>query len=442
MTKIKKIKVKEILDSRGNPTVEIELETNKGKFSASVPSGASKGKYEALELRDEDGKGVKKAISNIKKIISPAIKNKEFSSQKEVDETLIELDGTENKSHLGVNAILPVSIAVCRALAADQKIPLYKYIAQLVENGSPKILGELFSQKLPRPCFNIIEGGAHVHPHTKRDDAIGGNTKEDSSRSGVGARNNLDLQEFMIIPQKRTFRENFKVASDIYQILKDDLIKNFGQDTIKIGDEGGFAPPLSETERALYVLVGSIKNHPDTKIGLDAAASQFYKEDKYCLEGNNLTRTGLLDFYKNLIAKFPIIFIEDPFSEEDWPGFQEARIELKIDIFGDDLLVTNIKRIKEAENKKACNGLILKPNQIGTVTETIEAAKLAKSYGWKILVAHRSGETNDDFIADLAVGVGADFIKSGAPVTPERMVKYNRLLEIENEIVLQQRSGT
>lgn len=401
--KIKSIKAKKILDSRGNPTIEVELETNKGKFSASVPSGASKGRYEALELRDKDGKGVKKAIANIKKIISPALEDKEFTDQKEIDEVLIKLDGTENKSKLGVNAVLPISIAVCRALAADQKIPLYKYIAQLMGNNSSLIL--------PLPCFNIIEGGAH-------------------------ADNDLDIQEFMIIPQKKYFRENLKAASDIYQSLKNILIENFGKDSVQSGDEGGFAPKISSVEEALYALSNSIKIHPETKIGLDAAASQFYKEDRYILGGQNLTRNGLLDFYKDLISKFPITFIEDPFSEDDWQGFEEITKQFsgRINIFGDDLLTTNIKRIKEAGNKTACNGLILKSNQIGTVTETIEAAKLAKSYGWKVLVSHRSGETNDDFIADLAVGVAADFIKAGAPVTPERMVKYNKLLAIEEEI--------
>ncbi|MBU4204990.1 phosphopyruvate hydratase [Patescibacteria group bacterium] len=401
--KIRNIKPKEITDSRGNPTVEVEIETNKGKFSASVPSGASKGRYEALELRDDDGKGIKKAISNIKKIITPVLKNKEFISQKEVDEILIKLDGTENKSKLGVNAILPVSIAVCRSLAASEKLPLYAYIAKLA--GLRNLL------TLPLPCFNIINGGSHTE-------------------------NELDIQEFMVIPQKKYFRENLKIGSEIYQMLKNILVGQFDGKTVKMGDEGGFAPQFFKTEQALYILFSSMENHPDTKIGLDCAASHFYKEDGYHLDQQIFTRSRLLDFYKDIIDRFPIIFLEDPFSEDDWQGFEEIIKELsgKIDIIGDDLLATNIKRIKEAENKKACSGLILKPNQIGTVTETLEAAKLAKSYGWKILVSHRSGETCDDFIADLSVGVGADFIKSGAPVTPERMVKYNRLLEIEEEI--------
>lgn len=403
MVRIKNIKPKEVSDSRGNPTVEVELETNKGKFSASVPSGASKGRCEALELRDEDGKGVKKAISNIKKIIALAIKNKEFTNQKEIDEILIKLDGTDNKSHLGVNAVLPASIACCRALAAEQKLPLYKYIAQIAGNSSQLVL--------PKPCLNIVEGGAH-------------------------AENKLDIQEFMIIPQKKHFRDNFKTGSDLYQILRDILLKHFSGKDVKTGDESGFAPEFFKTEQALYALLSAIKNHPDTKFGLDCAASHFYKEDGYHLDQQVFLRDGLLNFYKDIVSRFPIVFLEDPFSQDDWLGFQEITrlVSGKIDILGDDLTTTNIKRMKEAERKKACSGLILKPNQIGTVTETIEAAKLAKSYNWKIMVSHRSGETCDDFIADLSVGVAADFIKSGAPLTQERMVKYNRLLEIEEEI--------
>jgi enolase len=411
MLKIKSIKAKEIFDSRNNPTVEVEIETGPrgypGKFSASVPSGASKGKTEAVELRDEDGKGVKKAIGNIKKIIAPAIKNKDFSSQREVDGILIKLDGTENKSRLGVNAILPISMAVCRAFAALEKLPLYRYIRKIYNS-------QIIDYNLPKPCFNIIEGGAH-------------------------AENELGVQEFMIIPQKKYFRENFKIGSEIYQALKNILLKDSDKTSLEIGDEGGFAPKLSKTEQALYPLLNSIKDYPETKIGLDCAASQFYKDDKYQLDGQDFTRSGLLDFYSEIITRFPIIFIEDPFSQDDWQGFEEITKKFfgKINIIGDDLLTTNIKRIKEARAKSACNGLILKPNQIGTVTETLEAGSLAKEAGWKIIVSHRSGETMDDFIADLAVGVGADFIKAGAPVTPERMAKYNRLLEIEGEVARQ-----
>lgn len=402
MIKVKNIKGKEILDSRGNPTVEVELETNKGKFLGAVPSGVSTGKYEAVELRDPDGKGIKIALANVRKI-NKGLKGREFSNQKEVDDFLIKLDGTENKSHLGVNAILPISIACCRAVANSEKLSLFQYIANLY--------GEKNIARLPFPCLNILEGGVH-------------------------ANNDLKIQEFMIIPQKKSFAENFKIASDVYQSLNNILIKNFGTDNVGHGDEGGFSAPISSTEKALLILKNAIEAHPDIKFGLDSAASQFYKEDKYNLDGQELTRNGLLDFYKEIISRFPIIFIEDPFAEEDWVGFELIKRETvgRIDILGDDLTTTNIKRIKEAESKKACNGVIIKPNQIGTVSEAIEAAKLAKSFGWKVLVSHRSGETHDSFISDLAVGVHADFIKAGAPITPERMVKYNRMLEIESEI--------
>jgi len=409
--KIKNIKTKEILGSRGNPTVEVELETSQGIFLASVPSGASKGKYEALELRDDDGKGVKKAISNIKKIITPALKNKEFASQKEVDEILIKLDGTENKSKLGANAILAVSIAVCRAAAAAEKLPLYKYINGVRPRSDPS----LTPLSLPQPCFNFINGGKH-------------------------AKNGLDIQEFMVIPQKKSFAENLAAASRIFQNLKEILIKNYGETAIRVGDEGGFVPPISNAQQALFLLKNASENNPELKFALDCAASQFYKEGKYHLEGKELTRSGLLDFYKELLNTFPIIFIEDPYAEEDWEGFKMINSQFSISNFqtlviGDDLTVTNKERIKRAINNNCVGGVIIKPNQVGTVSETLEAVKTAKDAGLKIIVSHRSGETLDDFIADLAVGIGADFIKAGAPVTPERMMKYNRLLEIENELL-------
>ena len=401
-TKIKNLRAKEILDSRQNPTVEVEIETNKGKFSASVPSGASKGEYEALELRDKDA-GVKTAIKNVNKIICPKLIGKDPVQQREIDKLMIDLDGTENKSKLGANAILAVSIAVCRAAAATEKLPLYEYIS--------KLAGVRHPLTLPQPCFNFINGGKH-------------------------AEKGLDIQEFMVIPQKKSFAENLAAASRIFQNLKEILIKNYGETAIKLGDEGGFVPPISNAQQALFLLKNASENNPEIKFALDCAASQFYKEGKYHLEGKELTRSGLLDFYKELINTFPIIFIEDPYGQDDWEGFKEITKELgkKIDIFGDDLLATNIKRIKEAHSRNACTGAIIKPNQIGTVTETIEAAKLAKSFEWKIMVSHRSGETLDDFIADLAVGVGAEFIKAGASSKEERMVKYNRLVKIEQEL--------
>jgi len=406
-SKIKNIKAKEIQDSRKNPTVAVELETDDGIFFASIPSGASTGENEALELRDIDGKGVFSAIKNIDEIIAPKLKGKTPAQQKEIDNLMVGLDGTENKSKLGANAILAVSIAVCRAGAAAERKPLYQHIAELSENKN--------KLAIPLPMFNILEGGAH-------------------------AKNDLDIQEFMVVPQKKSFSENLLLCNKIFQNLKKNIEKNYSD--VDFGDEGGFAPPISKTEQALYLLKSAIGKE-DAKIVLDCAASQFYHDGKYKIDGENLTKAELLEFYLNLIKNFPIISIEDPFSEEDWQGFESIvpacrqagdKLGREILIIADDLTTTNVKRIKEAHNKNACNGVILKPNQIGTVSETIEAAKLAKSFNWKTAVSHRAGETMDSFIADLAVGIGADFVKSGSPAKEERMVKYNRLLEIENEL--------
>jgi len=387
---IKSIKAKEILDSRKNPTVEVELETDKGVFKASVPSGASRGKYEAVELRDKgkayQGMGVSKAVKNINKVIGPKVKNKDEANQKEIDELMIKLDGTKNKSKLGANAILPVSMAVCRAGAKSKSIPLYRYINQFFKG----------SIKIPRPCFNILNGGAH-------------------------ADNDLDIQEFMIVPNKGSFSENFQTGKDIYHNLKNILNKEIGKKGIVIGDEGGFAPPINDVKQALVLIMKAAKGY-DIKIGLDCAASQI-KKGKYDV-----------DLYKELVKDYPIIFFEDPFAEDDWEGFKRITKELNVIVVGDDLLTTNIERIKQAKAKKACNGAIIKINQIGTITETFQAIELAKSYKWKIIISHRSGETTDSFIADLAVGSGAQFIKSGAPYKKERLAKYNRLLKIENEV--------
>ena len=411
-SKIKSVKAREILDSRGNPTVEVELKTGDFSVSASVPSGASKGKYEAKELRDNKkrygGKGVLKAIKNVNKIIAPKLRGKDAGKQKDIDNLMIELDGTKDKSKLGSNAILAVSIAVCRAGAKAKNIPLYKHIAQL-QNCRGRT-----SVNLPIPCFNVINGGVH---------------------SG----NELDIQEFMIIPQKKSFSKNLQTASEIYYNLKEVLKENFGKFAINIGDEGGFIPPVFGTQSALGLLIKAINsaNYKNTKIGLDCAASQFSKKQTYLLEKTFFTKQGLLSFYEDLVKFYPIIFLEDPFSEDDWESFTKItkKIGKKITIIGDDLLCTNPERIKQAKEQNACNGMILKPNQIGTITEALKAAELAKSFGWKIMVSHRSGDTCDDFISDLAVGISADFIKAGAPARGERVAKYNRLLEIENDLL-------
>jgi len=417
-SKIHSIKAREILDSRGNPTVEVDLETNLGIFRASVPSGASRGKYEAVELRDGGkryhGMGVLKAVRNVNEIITPKLKGKDVTRQKEIDELLIKLDGTENKSKLGANAICSVSMAVCRTGATTNNLPLYKYISQVYQR-DPAALS------LPLPCFNIINGGVH-------------------------AGNELDFQEFMISPQQKTFSRNLQIASEIYHQLKEIIKQKYIDLGINVGDEGGFAPPVRVPEEALNLILEAAKNlgyQNKIKIILDVAASQFYAKGTYKTRIGAFAREGLLKYYSDLIQKYPILALEDPFAEDDFEGWELLMLNInkrinkrnsKLLIIGDDLLATNHKRIKLAEEKKACNAVIIKMNQIGTITETIEAAKLAKSYGWKIIVSHRSGETCDDFVADLAVGIGADFIKTGAPARGERVAKYNRLLRIEEEI--------
>ena len=404
MSKIKEIIAKEIKDSRGKPTVEVHVTTDKGTFIASCPSGASTGANEALELRDDDKRGVSKAIANVNDIIAPKLIGKDPSHQKELDELMIKLDGTPNKSKLGANAILPVSMAICRAGATAKKIPLYQHIAEMTDLNPSEA-----RPRMPLPSFNILNGGGH-------------------------AKNELEIQEFMIVPQKKTFAENLVLGSNVFNKLTE-LLKERG-DLPEMGDEGGYAPQISTAEQALFLIKSAIGGHDDVKIALDCAASEFYRDGKYEPQiGKQFSRSEMVDFYKDLASRFPIISIEDPFAETDWEGFKEIKTALPgVTIIGDDLTTTNIKIIKEAESKKACNGIIIKLNQIGTVWETIEAVALAKSYGWKIMVSHRSGETMDNFIADFAVGVGADFIKSGAYTKPERIVKYDRLLAIEQEL--------
>jgi len=415
--KIQSIKSRQILDSRSNPTVEVEIKTEKGTFFSSVPSGASRGKHEAIELRDGKkdffGKSVKKAVNNVEEVIAQKVIKEKFKDQKEFDQRLIEIDGTSNKSKLGANAILAVSMAAARAWAASENVPLYQYI---LETGKQIFGVPIKEPKMPKACFNILNGGAH-------------------------AGNDLDIQEFMIVPQKDSFSENLQIASEIYHTLKNILENKFGKNAVNVGDEGGFAPPLSKTEEALSLISEAIEKsgYKDyLKIGIDAAASQFFKDGKYLLEAKEMDREELLNFYKKIVNDFPILFIEDPFSEEDWQGFEliEREIGGKEGIFivGDDLLCTNPSRIKEAQDRKACNAMILKPNQIGTVSQAIEAGKLAKDFGWKIIVSHRSGDTCDSFISDFAVGINSQFIKSGAPARGERIAKYNQLLRIEERL--------
>ena len=410
LPKIIDIKAREILDSRGNPTVEVVLKTNKGIVRDSVPSGASKGKHEAKELRDGGkrylGKGVRKAVRNINNIIAPRLINKNPVNQKEIDSLMIKLDGTKNKSRLGANAILGVSLAVCRMGAIENNIPLWKYISN--------IYGHHQKYFIPQPLFNILNGGIH-------------------------AGNKLSIQEFMIVPRAKSFSTKLRMASETYHILKSVLKKESGLSATNVGDEGGFAPPFHFVKQAIEVEIKAIKiagYKEDIDIVVDVAASQLFKNGVYTMDGRKIGKTGLLKYYEKLVDKYPLIGIEDPFDEEDWSSFQKINELLgsKIRIIGDDLLVTNPERIKKAGEIKACNTLLLKLNQIGTVSEAIQAAHLARSYNWKIVVSHRSGDTCDNFISDFAVGIGSDFIKSGAPARGERVAKYNRLLAIEKEI--------
>ncbi len=408
MSKIKKIKAREILDSKGEPTVEAEVETEQGVFRAQVPSGVSRGKYEAIELRDGGkrflGKGVLKAVANIEKILAPKLKGEDATEQKEIDELLIELDGTENKSKLGANAILGVSMACLRAGAAAKNLPLWKWLSKIAKR----------TPALPVPGILFMEGGLH-------------------------GRGDLDVQEFIVVSQEDSFSEQLRMGTEIYHTLGLILNKRYGQSATKVGIEGGFTPPLKRTKEALDLVMEAIDKagyQNKVEIILDVAATSFFRNGKYHFEEGILSREELLKFFAEILEKYPIMAIEDPFAEEDWQGFQEItkRLGKEITIIGDDLLTTNIQRIEEAIAKKACNGLILKPNQIGTVSETIAAANLAVQNGWKVFVKHRGGETCDDFIADLSVGLAAGWLLAGAPSRGERVAKYNRLLRIEEEL--------
>lgn len=416
MPKITFVSAREILDSRGNPTVAVKL-TLDDKFNgnSAVPSGASTVKYEAIELRDGDtkrykGKGVLKAVGNIQNEIKNAIIGKEFE-QESLDKFLIELDGTENKTKLGANAIFGVSMAFARAAVDCKNQELYQYLNVLI--GDTEV-------ELPQPMFNVINGGKH-------------------------ADSRLDIQEFMIAPINfPNFHEKLRVAAEIFHTLKE-ILESKGYKT-SVGDEGGFAPSLKSNKEALELIVEAIKqagyNTDDVKIGMDCAANSFFDSEnkKYNLkvagEIKSLSNDELLDWYKNLIEKFPIVLIEDGFNEDDWEGFKKFNNALgdKVTNVGDDLLVTNIKRIKQAIELNAVNSVLIKLNQIGTVTETIEAVKLTKTQGWKPFVSHRSGETEDTFIADLSAGLACPLIKSGSLSRTERICKYNRLMLIEDDL--------
>ena len=408
MSKIKDIKAREILDSRGNPTVEVDVLLESGaKGRAAVPSGASTGSKEALELRDNDpkryqGKGVLKAVNNVNTIIKGTLIGLESSHQRQIDETMIKLDGTENKTNLGANATLGVSLAVLKATAKEKNIPLYKFFGDEIS--------------LPRPMMNILNGGAH-------------------------ADNNLDFQEFMIIPNAKNFKETLRIGSEVFHTLKK-VLKENGFNT-GVGDEGGFAPNLNTNEEALDMLMEAIKEAgytpgKDVNFALDVAASEFYEDGIYNLKGANkkLTSNELVDYYQTLIDKYPIISIEDPVDEEDWEGFRKMTEKYgdKIQLVGDDLFVTNIKYLQKGIDNKAGNAILIKLNQIGTFTETLETINLAKENGYKTIISHRSGETEDVTIADLAVALNLGQIKTGSLSRSERTAKYNELLRIEEDL--------
>eukprot|EP01083_Nonionella_stella_P021777 60298_1 len=422
---IKAVKARQIFDSRGNPTVEVDVTTELGLFRAAVPSGASTGIYEALELRDGGesfhGKGVSNAIANVNEKIGPEILGMDPMNQEKIDKFMVEeLDGSQNewgwsKAKLGANAILGVSLAVCRAGAAARGVPLYRHIAALAGNT------ELV---MPVPAFNIINGGTH-----------GGNA--------------LAMQEFMILPiGAQSFKEAMQIGSEVYQHLKKVIKKRYGQDAVNVGDEGGFAPNINSNKECLELIKQAIANAGYTdkvKYGMDVAASEFYTEDKkYDLNfkeqpndgSQKLSSSGLQEVYEGFIKDYPMVSVEDPFDQDDWSAWaaMTAAVGDNVQIVGDDLLVTNPVRVKKAIEDKSCNALLLKVNQIGTVSESIEAVRMAKQAGWGVMTSHRSGETADTFIADLAVGLATGQIKTGAPCRSERLSKYNQLLRIEEEL--------
>jgi len=416
MAKIAKIRAREILDSRGTPTIETTVWLDTGHYGiASAPSGASTGKYEALELRDNDpsrfhGLGVLKAVNNVNQLIASKIIGLDPSQQTALDQTLINLDGTANKSKLGGNSILSVSEAVLKAAAASFNLPVYRYLAQKYQ------LVKDF-KKMPNPTFNIINGGAH----------------------GAG---NLDFQEFHIVPSVRfPYHEALEIGGEIYHSLEKTLQRR--RAIHSVGDEGGFAPNLFTNMDALEVILEAIKQTEhkfaqDVFLGLDVAASWFYKNGRYQIKdrAQPFDRKEFIAYYIQLNREYRLFSLEDALEQDDWQGWTQLTSELSSDtlIVGDDLLSTNKSRVEKGIAKKACNAILVKPNQIGTISETIEVIKVCRQAGWKIIVSHRSGETNDTFIADFAVGIAADYTKFGAPARGERVAKYNRLLAIESEL--------
>jgi len=403
---IEKIHAREILDSRGNPTVEVDVYTCCGFGRAAVPSGASTGTHEALELRDGgdryDGKGVLKAVKNVNEVISPELLGMNASAQREIDEFMIEMDGTPHKSSLGANAILGVSLATAKAAASSIGMPLFRY------------LGGVNTTRLPVPSFNVLNGGKH-------------------------AGNELAIQEFMIQPTgAKTFSEGLRMATETYHALGKILQGKYGVGAANVGYEGGYAPPLNKTRDALDAIMSardSAGYEEEIKIGLDAAASSFYLDGGYSVDGDRLSPGELIDYYADLVNTYPIILLEDPFEEEAYDDF--ARLTAKLPntiIVGDDLYVTNMKRLEKGIKMCASNALLLKLNQIGSVSEAFDAARMSFRAGWKVMASHRSAETEDSALADVSVALGCELLKTGAPARSERTAKYNQLLRIQEEL--------
>jgi len=413
---IYEIKARQVLDSRGNPTVEAEVLTaGRGYGHAIVPSGASTGTFEAVELRDADkkygGKGVLKAVSNVNEIIAPELIGEDSRNQRLIDQIMIDLDGTENKGNLGANAILAVSMAVARAAADTASLPLYKYI------------GGCNAYVMPAPMMNVLNGGQH-------------------------AGNALDFQEFMVMPVGAdSFSDAVRICAETYQSLKKVVAEKYGKDAVNIGDEGGFAPPVKTIDEALAVLLEGVKRagyEDEIVFTLDCAASEFYDEktNSYMVSGESMSSDKLIGLYKDMVSQYPIVSIEDPLFEEDFEGFKTITKELKgIQIVGDDLFVTNTNRLRKGIEMNAANALLLKVNQIGTLSESIDAANLASRNGYGVIVSHRSGESEDSTIADLAVALNAGQIKTGAPARGERTAKYNQLIRIEEELQISKYAG-
>lgn len=421
MPKISQVYSHEIIDSRATPTIETVIRLDTGQtVTASVPAGASTGKYEAVELRDNDpsrymGKGVLKAVSNVNEKLGPSIIGFDPQNQQEIDKKLIELDGSENKIKLGANAILSVSLAVAKAGAVATTQPLYRWINSLSVNMGATDNTSI--TRLPTPVFNMINGGLH----------------------GAG---NLDFQEFQVIPAtSKSFSQALQSSVEVYHSIKDSLVRRGAIHSV--GDEGGFAPNLFANADALQIAVEAINEKhyvtgQDFFLGLDVVGNVIFKQGNYIIKDKStpLNTASLLAFYEEINEIYKLTYLEDPFTEDDWSGWKEITEKLgsNLMIIGDDLLVTNPKKVKKAIEEKACNAILVKPNQIGTVTETLEVMKLARDAGWKTIISHRSGETNDYFIADFAVGTKSDYTKFGAPARGERVAKYNRLLTIEAEI--------